>query len=53
MKTNPLVAVVAHKLFDVIGMQGRTMRAAVNLGFDPRHTNTGEGNPLTPADNSV
>jgi hypothetical protein len=29
------------------------LRTAVDLGFDPRYTDAGEGDPFTPAHNSV
>ncbi|TQO18793.1 hypothetical protein FB472_0316 [Rhodoglobus vestalii] len=53
LKTHPVAAVIANKLFDAIGVERRTMRAGIDLRLYPRNTNAGEGNPLTPAHNSV
>ncbi|CAO1651254.1 hypothetical protein NYA9BBAC_01274 [Salinibacterium sp. NYA9b] len=48
-KTHPLAAIGAHKFFDIVGMEGRTLRPSIEFGFYPRHAKIGQGNPLTPA----
>ena len=49
----PVVSVRADKFFNIGRVDGRTVRAGVEFGLNPRNADFGEGDPLAPARDRV